>query len=143
MSKKALLRSAALFLIVLVLTMPVSFAWSISLESAGNPAIVSGKNSVEDISATIQWFTNGANTTSKVRYGKTHALGLQVVDNAFVERHLLELTGLDPNTVYYYDITSVDANGTSKTVNGSSSTYYSFKRRNELNSKRIHHSKKR
>jgi len=62
-------------------------------------------------SARISWSTNEA-ADSEVRYGKTAAYELgSVGESARVTTHLLTLSGLNPTTVYHFQVRSADAAG--------------------------------
>jgi hypothetical protein len=59
----------------------------------------------------IMWNTS-QNTTSRVYYGLTTALGSTVgVDTPLMINNTVKLTGLAANQIYYYDVESKDANG--------------------------------
>ncbi len=63
--------------------------------------------------AAITWLTN-ENASSQIQYGLTEGLGISspVLDEAVpVSSHLLTLTGLFPDTLYFYKIVSKDAAG--------------------------------
>ncbi len=66
-------------------------------------------------SATITWSTDEL-STSRVDYGTaSDALTLNVSAAGLVTSHSLALTGLSPDTTYYYRVTSVDASTNSAT----------------------------
>jgi hypothetical protein len=54
---------------------------------------------------TISWVTTSVEL-SKINYGTTPALGISVTDNIIDDVHHITLTGLLPDTIYYYDIIS-------------------------------------
>ena len=59
----------------------------------------------------IMWNTS-QNTTSRVYYGTTTALGsIASVDTPLMINNTVKLTGLAANQIYYYDVESKDANG--------------------------------
>ena len=61
-----------------------------------------------DITATtaaITWITS-ENATSEVNYGTTTLLGNSESDLSTVLDHYVPLTGLDPDTLYYYEVLS-------------------------------------
>lgn len=66
--------------------------------------------------ASISWNTN-ASTTSEVRYGTTTQVnqGTLVVDTSLATNHSVSISGLMPDTNYFFQITSKDVNGNSKT----------------------------
>ncbi len=84
----------------------------------------------ENIDATsvdVCWTTNdGAN--SKVYYGTSPSNLNQVVqvDTPFVMPHRVKLTGLTPNTIYYYDVESKDFRGNAVRDNNGGA-HYTFK----------------
>ena len=58
--------------------------------------------------ATVTWTTDEP-ATSRVDYGTSAgSLTLNVADPALVTSHTLQLTGLAPNTTYYFRVTSAD-----------------------------------
>ena len=61
-------------------------------------------------SATISWITN-ENANSSVNYGTNITLGNFVHSAIFVTNHSIALTGLNANTLYYYNVTSCDLAG--------------------------------
>jgi len=68
-----------------------------------------------DGTAQISWTTNEP-ATSRVNFGTVPAaLSQQVEDTALVTSHSVTLTGLSPNTTYYYRVTSADASANSST----------------------------
>ncbi|HJQ01074.1 MAG TPA: DUF4082 domain-containing protein [Jatrophihabitans sp.] len=72
------------------------------------PVISSVAASGSGSTATVTWTTN-VNTNSRVDYGTSAStLNLNVSSAAAVTSHSLSLTGLTPNTRYYYRVTSVD-----------------------------------
>ncbi|MDQ7798710.1 MAG: S8 family serine peptidase [Candidatus Edwardsbacteria bacterium] len=59
----------------------------------------------------IMWNTS-QNTTSRVYYGTTTALGsTTAVDTPLMTNNIVTLSGLAANQIYYYDVESKDANG--------------------------------
>ncbi len=77
-------------------------------------------------SATVIWQTNET-ATSFVDYGLTtsYELGTESVDQ-FVTSHSVDLAGLDPETVYYFQVRSFDNNGNEGTSSGYSFTTLSM-----------------
>lgn len=74
-----------------------------------------------ETTATIMWTTDEP-ATSSVEYGLTAGLGSTepaTPDATLRTSHSVTLTGLSPDTLYYYDVTSVDADGNSTTESGS------------------------
>ncbi len=76
---------------------------------------------ITDISSFIIWDTNRP-ATSKVLYGTTPALGMWNTAGGYVSNHNVWLSSLTPNTLYYYQVTSMDAGGNSAT-----SSIYTFR----------------
>ena len=58
-------------------------------------------------SITISWETNEP-TTSLVEFGTTQDLGQQISDPTKVKFHNITLTGLQPNTRYYYRVSTLE-----------------------------------
>ena len=73
--------------------------------------------------ATIFWTTNTTGD-SVVRYGTTTPPSQVESDSSDVTTHFIYLTGLTPNTKYYFEVKSTDVSGTSTDNNGGA--YYSF-----------------
>ena len=66
--------------------------------------------------ATISWTTDES-ATSRVDYGTNPgSLSTGATDAALVTQHTVQLTGLLPNTVYYYRVVSADASGNTTTA---------------------------
>jgi hypothetical protein len=62
--------------------------------------------------AYLIWYTPGTASSSQVLYDTSPALNnASVMDPTMVETHNLTLNGLQPNTTYYFQAVSVDANG--------------------------------
>ena len=81
---------------------------------------------VQDItstSATIYWTTN-TSSNSRVNYGTNSTLGEYESDSSWVTTHFIPLTGLAPNTIYYFEVQSTDATGTA--TNNNTGAYYQF-----------------
>jgi len=90
------------------------------------PPIISNviTTNITSISATVTWTTNEP-SNSVVNYGKTTLLGSTISDAAMVTSHSVNLTGLEKNTVYYYEVQSTDASGNTATDNNNGA-YYTF-----------------
>jgi PKD repeat protein len=71
------------------------------------PPIIFGVNAVgiTNVSANITWGTDQS-ADSRVDYGTTPALGSSVTDATYMFNHNIPLSGLTPNTTYYYNVTS-------------------------------------
>ena len=104
---------------VLLLAVPVAPAsaspLTISSVAAGN---------ITDTSAIITWVTDEL-ATSMVNYGNSTSLGSTASDGAFVTDHSITLTNLTPATLYYYEVSSTNAEGNT-TVDSNGSAYYTF-----------------
>jgi peroxiredoxin len=95
-----------------------------TLNSAINNSLL-----IQDISpsptetgATIKWTTDKP-ATSQVNYGKTEEYGSTTqLDTNLSPSHSVALTGLDPNTTYYFKAISTDATGTETTSVGTLTT---------------------
>lgn len=73
--------------------------------SAINIASVVNQVNITTTSFSLEWLTDNAGD-SKVEYGSTLALGSEVYAADAVTDHSLELTGLEPGTIYYCQVTS-------------------------------------
>ncbi|HTP81210.1 MAG TPA: phospholipase D-like domain-containing protein [Bacteroidota bacterium] len=69
------------------------------------------ETTIQSNSVTIAWKT-GAPASSVVRYGLTASYTDSVVSPASVSSHAVLLSGLNPSTVYHYQVSSVDSAGT-------------------------------
>ncbi|HJX50002.1 MAG TPA: LamG-like jellyroll fold domain-containing protein [Candidatus Nanoarchaeia archaeon] len=69
------------------------------------PLISNVSESTTTSSATISWATDTASNSS-VEYGTSFSLGSIQSNSSDTTSHLVTLTGLSPNTVYYYKIKS-------------------------------------
>src|SRR3990170_1669525 len=78
--------------------------------------------SITTTGVTITWTTNEA-STSKVEYGTSQTYGSQSnVDNTLVTAHTVVLSGLTPNTIYYFRVISSDQAGNQGISAGSNFT---------------------
>jgi thiol-disulfide isomerase/thioredoxin len=68
-------------------------------------------DSSSDISATITWLTDKP-ATGQVDYGKTKDHDLSAISNdELTTNHRVRMTGLEPNTTYYFTVKSADKCG--------------------------------
>ncbi|RME31119.1 hypothetical protein D6789_03735, partial [Candidatus Woesearchaeota archaeon] len=76
------------------------------------PPVISGptNHSITETTAVINWTTDEA-ANGSVNYGTTPALGTKTSNTTLATTHSFTLTGLSPSTLYYYNVTSCDANG--------------------------------
>jgi len=98
-------------------------AWQPPSEPDDDPPQISGvgSNNVSDISATVIWHTNEY-ATSQVFYGLTSAYGDSTsLNHLRVLNHAVNLTDLQANTLYHFQVSSIDASG-----NEASSGDYTF-----------------
>lgn len=73
---------------------------------------------IKNTSVTVTWTTDDV-ATSRVDYGATTSYGNNVINTAYVKNHSIDLTGLTPNTVYTYKVTSTNLTpGTKADDNG-------------------------
>jgi len=82
------------------------------------PPPISAVTTTPDITAAaVAWSTAGDPATAVVRYGSTPGVySAQVSDATVAESHRLTLTGLAPNTAYYYAIEATDRAGNVTTL---------------------------
>lgn len=65
---------------------------------------------VSDISVVVTWTTDRA-AASKVRYGTTTDFGTTAQNTEYLTDHSISISGLEPNTQYYYEVISWDVDG--------------------------------
>ncbi|MEK7184568.1 MAG: fibronectin type III domain-containing protein, partial [Patescibacteria group bacterium] len=74
------------------------------------PTISSIASSTNTTSATITWTTNES-ATSSVEYGITSSYGSRTISDVYVTSHSTSLSGLTPNTLYHFRVSSSDSSG--------------------------------
>jgi len=76
------------------------------------PLILSGPIVTEktDINATVEWTTDEDSVTT-VEYGETDEYGSTLTVTGYRRTHIVELTGLSPNTLYHYRVVVEDRRG--------------------------------
>jgi peroxiredoxin len=83
------------------------------IQPYATPPMISGVKvfNITDSNATISWVTDKP-ATSQVEYGTTDAYGSTTPpDDELTTSHGVALTGLKPNTTYYFKVKSEDAGG--------------------------------
>ena len=90
------------------------------------PPTISGVSAgnMTDTSSTITWTTDQP-ASSAVNYGNSTSLGATVSEGNLSYNHVINLTGLSPNTLYYYEVSSTNADG-GTTVSPGNNSYYNF-----------------
>jgi hypothetical protein len=89
---------------------------SITVQDTTGPVISNANaTSITNVSAIIVWDTN-ENANSTVSYGNTTSLGNYATSAAYLKSHSIPLSGLQPNTTYYYNVTSCDSSGNCKSA---------------------------
>ena len=103
-----------------------SFNTAFAKDDVTAPVISSvATSSITLTGATITWTTN-ENSDSIVDYGTTISLGsLEGNTSDATITHSVSLTGLSPNTLYYFQVRSQDSSGNTATDNNGGS-YYTF-----------------
>ena len=90
-------------------TSSIDLTLTTSTTADNTPPVISNiQASVTDSTATITWNTNEV-ANSLVDYGLTNGYGESNFVAALVTAHSLTLTGLTPETLYYYQVSSIDA----------------------------------
>ena len=99
--------------------------WLIATPASASPLQISGVSAVNitDTTATITWTTDEL-SNSTVNYGNATPLDNSLSNGAFVTSHVINLTGLTPGTLYYYEVISTNEAGNATDNNGGS--YYIF-----------------
>lgn len=97
-----------------------------AVSASASPLTISAVNSgnITNLSATITWDTDElANST--VNYGTNSTVGLIAYDSVLALNHSINLSGLTPNTLYYYEVSSTNADGNT-TVDDNGGTYHTL-----------------
>jgi hypothetical protein len=90
------------------------------------PPVVSGVTaSGSGTTATVAWTTDES-STSRIQYGTSATALTESANGSVGTAHTVALTGLAPNTRYFYRVTSADAAGNSSTVPTATSQPASF-----------------
>jgi len=98
---------------------------SVTISDEVSPIISSIQiSTITDTSAIVNWVTHEL-STSFVDYGISQSLGQTSGDSSMVTSHSVLLSNLTSNTLYYFQVRSVDYSDNSATDNNGGS-YYSF-----------------
>ncbi len=81
-----------------------------------------GSSSVQTTSAVIAWTTNEL-SNSTVGFSTNNSFSAEQSVNSYVTSHSITLTGLTPNTAYYYQVKSTDPSSNLATDNNGGSGY--------------------
>ncbi len=81
-------------------------------------------SNIATTSATIIWTTDRL-ANSRVNYGEATPLSLYETDSNYVLNHTINLSDLEPNTLYYFEVVSTNQYGNTTTDNNEGA-YYSF-----------------
>ena len=73
--------------------------------------------------AVIKWTTSNT-SDSEVNYGKSTLLGSTESDGSMVLNHYIPLTGLDPDTLYYYEVWSDNGSGATRSPTDTDEYHY-------------------
>ncbi|MBW3022431.1 fibronectin type III domain-containing protein, partial [Candidatus Woesearchaeota archaeon] len=114
------MRKLMLGIIVLILLVPVVYSLTISTVYS---------NAVGDRTVEINWTTD-TEADSKVVYGKTTSLGEVEYSSARVQWHGVVLTGLEPDTEYYYGVESSD--GLEVKYDSNDNNFYKFRTKEQI-----------
>ncbi len=114
-SKENWTRFFAVFVVVLFLNLPITYALSISDTASSN---------VGSSTATVSWETD-EEASGTVFYGTDATnLDLEVSSSDAVTSHEFDISGLEGGTEYYYSVMSVA--GDEEVLDDNSGSYYSF-----------------
>lgn len=95
-------------------------------EIDGIPPVISNVVATPDVTSAIITWTTDEPSDSRVYFGISSTLFLEVYDSKMVTSHSIELTGLEPSLLYYYDVESKDVAGNIRR-DDNSSVHYNFK----------------
>lgn len=105
---------------LMMFLMGILFLSSLTIFSAIPPTVTRGAylQMLSTNSIVIRWQTDVA-SDSKVNFGTTNTYGLSVSDFSISTEHEIKLTGLTPNTKYFYQIGTI-----STALQGNSDNYF-------------------
>jgi hypothetical protein len=72
------------------------------------------------VAIVISWITDNVTNVNEVNYGTTTALGSTAIDSAIDDTHWVQITGLAPQTTYYFEVISDGV------VDDNNGAYYTF-----------------
>jgi hypothetical protein len=101
--------------------------WLLAVPASANPLEITDVSSgnITQTTATITWTTDLlANST--INYGNDSPPGLTAWDSAFDTNHVVNLTDLSPDTLYYYEVISTNQAGNETQVDNNGGFYYTF-----------------
>jgi len=101
--------------------------WLLAVPASASPLEITDVSSgnITQTTATITWTTDLlANST--VNYGNDSPPGLTASDSAFDTNHVVNLTDLSPDTLYYYEVISTNQAGNETQVDNNGGFYYTF-----------------
>ncbi|MDD2654787.1 MAG: PGF-pre-PGF domain-containing protein [Candidatus Omnitrophica bacterium] len=79
------------------------------------PSITDVTTIITDSEVSVRWETS-ENTNTTVNYGSSVSLGMEISNSTFSAMHNIVISGLLPETVYYYNITCCDISGNCNTT---------------------------
>jgi hypothetical protein len=92
----------------------------------GIPPVISNVAATPDVNSAIITWTTDEISDSRVYFGLSPSLGIQVYDSEMVTSHSVELNGLEPSLIYYFDVKSSDVAGNTQR-DDNASAHYNFK----------------
>ena len=72
------------------------------------------------VAVVVSWITDNVTSANMVNYGTTTTLGLTAIDSAIDDTHWVQITGLSPQTTYYFEVISDGV------VDDNNGAYYTF-----------------
>jgi hypothetical protein len=114
--------TAGVFTIPLVPTNTSVYGFLIIASDGAAPTVLSNTSNTTNTTARLNT-TLSENGNVSINFGTTLALGTRVTSNDFKVNHSINMSGLNPGTLYYFNRTVCDAQGSCATAASTFTTY--------------------